>query len=42
MVTDLLIAPYAVKMLRAFTKLSSGNLRRSVLALTEALGNSSD
>ena len=41
-VTDLLIAPYAVKMLRAFAKLPSNNLRRSILALTETLAKSSD
>jgi transcriptional regulator with XRE-family HTH domain len=41
MVTDLLIAPYAVKMLRAFAKLPSDRLRRSILALTEALAKSS-
>jgi transcriptional regulator with XRE-family HTH domain len=37
MVTDLLIAPYAVKMLRVFAKLPSDGLRRSILALTETL-----
>jgi transcriptional regulator with XRE-family HTH domain len=42
MVTDLLIAPYAVKMLRAFAKLPSDGLRRSILALTETIAKSAD
>jgi transcriptional regulator with XRE-family HTH domain len=42
MVTDLLIASYAVKMLRAFAKLPSDSLRRSILALTETLAKSPD
>jgi transcriptional regulator with XRE-family HTH domain len=36
-VTDLLITPHAVQMLRAFAKLPSDGLRRSVLALTQTL-----
>ncbi|HLH95658.1 MAG TPA: helix-turn-helix transcriptional regulator [Xanthobacteraceae bacterium] len=37
MVTDLLITPDAVRMLRAFAKLPNDHLRRSILALTETL-----
>jgi transcriptional regulator with XRE-family HTH domain len=33
-VTDLLISPYAVQMLKAFAKLPSDKLRRSIVVLT--------
>ena len=36
-VTDLLIAPHAVQMLRAFAKLPNDRLRRCILALTETI-----
>jgi transcriptional regulator with XRE-family HTH domain len=40
-VTDLLSGPYAVKMLQAFSKIPSQNLRRSLLHLTESVGSRS-
>ncbi len=36
-VTDLLITPYAVRMLEAFSRLQSDDLRRSVVALMETI-----
>jgi hypothetical protein len=39
-VTDLLISPYAVQMLKAFAKLPSDKLRRSVVVLTESIAKS--
>ncbi len=35
--TDLLITPYAVRMLKAFSRLPSDNLRHSVVALAESI-----
>lgn len=40
MVTDLLITPYAVKMLNAFSRLPNDNLRRNLVALAEAMAKS--
>ena len=42
MVTDLLISPYAVQMLKAFAKLPSDKLRRSIVVLTESIAKSPD
>ena len=39
-VTDLLISPYAVQMLKAFAKLPSDKLRRSIVVLTESIAKS--
>ena len=39
-VTDLLISPYAVQMLKAFAKLPSDKLRRSIVVLTESIARS--
>jgi transcriptional regulator with XRE-family HTH domain len=39
-VTDLLISPYAVQMLKAFAKLPSDKLRRSLVVLTESIAKS--
>jgi transcriptional regulator with XRE-family HTH domain len=39
MVTDLLVTPHAVRMLRAFAKLPNDALRRSITAFTEAIAN---
>ena len=36
-VTDLLISPYAVQMLKAFAKLPNDKLRRSIVVLTESI-----
>ena len=41
-VTDLLISPYAVQMLKAFAKLPSDKLRRSIVVLTESIARSPD
>ncbi len=40
MVTDLLITPYAVQMLKAFSRLPSDTLRRNIVALTESIAKS--
>lgn len=39
-VTDLLISPYAVQMLKAFAKLPSDKLRRSLVVLAESIAKS--
>ena len=39
-VTDLLISPYAVQMLKAFAKLPSDKLRRSIVVLTVFIAKS--
>jgi transcriptional regulator with XRE-family HTH domain len=39
-VTDLLISPYAVQMLKAFAKLPSDKLRRSLVVLAESIARS--
>lgn len=39
-VTDLLISPYAVRMLTAFAKLPGDTLRRSIVAITETIAKS--
>jgi transcriptional regulator with XRE-family HTH domain len=39
-VTDLLISPYAVQMLKAFAKLPNDKLRRSLVVLTESIAKS--
>jgi transcriptional regulator with XRE-family HTH domain len=41
-VTDLLISAYAVQMLKAFAKLPSDKLRRSIVVLTESIAKSPD
>jgi transcriptional regulator with XRE-family HTH domain len=41
LVTDLLSGPYAVKMLQAFAKIPSQDLRRALLHLTQNIGTTS-
>jgi transcriptional regulator with XRE-family HTH domain len=41
-VTDLLISPYAVQMLKAFSKLPNDKLRRSLVVLTESIADRRD
>jgi hypothetical protein len=41
-VTDLLISPYAVQMLKAFAKLPNDKLRRSLVVLAESIADRPD
>lgn len=38
--TDLLITPYAVQMLKAFSKIPTDKLRHGVVALAESIASS--